>query len=106
MEIDPAAASLSPAAMNGVSDAARAARARANAVSSPADATPAVAIDRALLARLQMLASWDAGQAAGDVPSMQALVTDIRNRMLDAPRQALVNAHALAGDRVRGLISG
>ena len=105
MEINPAAASLSPAAINSVGDAARAASTAASARTS-SSGTPGASLDRELLSRLRTMATWDAGSVVGDIPSMTKLIADVRERMLAAPRHAVQNTHALMGDRVRGLLGG
>lgn len=105
MEINPAAASLSPAAINSVGDAARAASST-TAASSASRGTAGAALDRELLTRLRTMATWDAGSVVGDIPSMTKLIADVRERMLAAPRHAVQNTHALMGDRVRGLLGG
>ncbi len=104
MEINPAAASLSPAAINSVGDAARAARAATTPKSGSAADTPGVALDRELLARLRTMAAWDAGSVVGDLPSLAALTSRVREQLAEVSREALGSTHALSGDRVRGLI--
>lgn len=104
MEINPAAASLSPAAINSVGDAARAARATTSSPTSGTTDSSGVSLDRQLLARLRTMAAWDAGSVVSDLPSLTALTTRVREQIAAMSREALSSTHALAGDRVRGLI--